>query len=56
METEECEYCVKLTEDKRTCEGIHKEKKYFCTRERGHEGEHVACGGLEHYIEAWNND
>ncbi len=26
---------------------------YGCTRERGHEGDHIACGGGRHKLEVW---
>ena len=28
---------------------------FCCTRERGHDGDHVACGGSSHNMERWHN-
>lgn len=45
--------------DDKLCYNHHKfkdGKEYICTREKGHDGEHVACGLGEHRVASWPND
>lgn len=35
------------------CSSIDPETKMICTREKGHEGKHVACGVSKHKIAEW---
>jgi hypothetical protein len=29
---------------------------YHCTLDEGHDGDHIACGVMEHYIDIWPNE
>ena len=28
---------------------------YLCTRDRGHAGDHIACGVVDHRLASWEN-
>jgi len=46
-----CKYCDEGAQDE-GCPEVTK-RGYKCTRKKGHDGKHVACGGLQHRIEEW---
>ncbi len=49
-----CEFCApaeNFTEDK-LCPSSSR-RGFICTREKGHRGDHVACGTSEHMIDTW---
>lgn len=50
---DECQYCDGMGD----CPAIsgHDGFGFFCIREAGHKGPHVACSGTEHPIAWWND-
>jgi hypothetical protein len=44
----QCKICAKSGQE--VCRA-HEGNGYACTRPKGHEGDHVACGSLRHYPE-----
>lgn len=50
-----CKYCETNPLVSEGCPASHPEG-YLCTREEGHEGDHVACGVSDHPIVIWSND
>ena len=50
MKKQKCRACT----DKETCADVSKDGLY-CTRERGHKGNHVACGDVNHHMATWMN-
>lgn len=44
-----CSFCVK----RNFCGDNLKERGLCCTREKGHEGEHVACSPIQHSMASW---
>ena len=50
-EPRNCKFCSKT----RDCEEKQPSTCYICTREKGHEGDHVACGTCgDHILSAWS--
>lgn len=50
-ESEVCEYCGFET----VCGAKSLDGNYECTREAGHDGEHIACTGEEHEVATWED-
>ena len=49
---DDCEYCE--GDDSLCCDDINKEYGYVCSRAKGHEGDHIACGYDEgHVLAMW---
>lgn len=48
----ECPFCAS-GEEPNYCEAESAPDKFLCTREKGHDGPHVACGVSEHEIITW---
>ena len=47
-----CMYCDHNREE---CGARSSENSFVCTRQAGHNGNHIACGGTKHIIEVWPN-
>jgi len=55
---DECVWCCGKHEDACGSESHRNDagKVYFCTRRKGHDGVHMACGVMEHELSAWVSD
>lgn len=49
----DCPMCVESMRDRTMCLSAY--DGYQCTRKRGHEGMHCACGGMRHPMVQWPN-
>lgn len=56
LEKEGCEFCFNGDGDQ--CDDIMEEKELglICTRELGHDGQHIACGIVTHDIRRWGKE
>lgn len=55
-----CKYCTYDTDkghaDAVEICGEESPETFTCTREKGHDGKHVACGTIDHPILIWDGD
>jgi hypothetical protein len=50
-----CKYCSDLWDDAAACASVQPGRPHYdCTRNKGHQGDHVACGVVSHSIARWS--
>ena len=58
MSQHDCQYCKDEATNAIPCPAVSPDGMIGCTRAKGHEGKHAACGVMddEHPIIAWNDE
>ena len=54
-EKDDCEYCYLPMADVMPCNASWR-GSYRCSREKGHDGPHVACGTDLHELRVWKDE